>query len=179
MNEFVCLWERRLPIHPIHINECQYGVVLSCHSIPSPEFGKWVHSRACDRKFWKTFGSEHVNTWSRWGSAVEFMMDFNQIRVVLLSFNSSVRAELPFTIRYPNIVIKSPCGNLDICLNYTNAYFRPQDSVRVLSVADRNWQWKMLFQITPLGRTLEQFLDFGREKAEHVNAPNVSKRSPV
>jgi len=35
-----------------------------------------------------------------------------------LNFNSSVRAEQAFAIRYPNVVIKSLCGNLDICLNY-------------------------------------------------------------
>jgi len=27
-------------------------------------------------------------------------------------------AEQSFTIRYPNVVIKALCGNLDICLNY-------------------------------------------------------------
>jgi len=39
-------------------------------------------------------------------------------RVKFLNFNSSVRAEQSFAIRYPNVVIKSLCGNLDICLNY-------------------------------------------------------------
>jgi len=34
------------------------------------------------------------------------------------NFNSSVRAERPFAIRYLNVVIKPLCGNLDICLNY-------------------------------------------------------------
>jgi len=34
-----------------------------------------------------------------------------------LNFNSSVRAEQSFAIRYSNVVIKSPCGNLDIFLN--------------------------------------------------------------
>jgi len=34
-----------------------------------------------------------------------------------LNFNS-VRAEQSFVIRYPNVVIKSFCGILDICLNY-------------------------------------------------------------
>ena len=34
------------------------------------------------------------------------------------NFNSSVRAERSFTIRYLNVVIKSLSGNLDICLNY-------------------------------------------------------------
>jgi len=54
------------------------------------------------------------------------------------NFNSSVRAEQSFAIRYPIVVIKPLCGNLDICLNYyANADFRSQNSVRVLSVADR------------------------------------------
>jgi len=40
-------------------------------------------------------------------------------------------------IHYPNVVIKSLCGNLDICLNYNaSAYFRLRNSLRVLSVAD-------------------------------------------
>jgi len=34
------------------------------------------------------------------------------------NFNSSVRAEHSFVIRYLDIVIKPLCGNLDICLNY-------------------------------------------------------------
>ena len=51
------------------------------------------------------------------------------------NFNSLVRAKQSFAIRYLNVVIKSLCGNLDICLNY---YFQSQNSVRVLSVADRD-----------------------------------------
>jgi len=36
-----------------------------------------------------------------------------------LNFNSSVSAEQWFAVRYPNIVIKSLCGNLlDFCLSY-------------------------------------------------------------
>jgi len=35
-----------------------------------------------------------------------------------LNFNSLVRAEQSFTIRYPNVINKSLCRNLDICLNY-------------------------------------------------------------
>jgi len=34
-----------------------------------------------------------------------------------LNFNSSIRAERAFAIRYPDVVIKSLYGNLDICLN--------------------------------------------------------------
>jgi len=63
-----------------------------------------------------------------------------------LNFNSSVRAEQSFAIRYPNVAIKSLCGNLDICLNYyANPYFRSRNSARVLSVTDRDRKWKMLF----------------------------------
>ena len=55
-----------------------------------------------------------------------------------LNFNSSVRAKQSFAIGYSNVVIKSLCGNPDICLNYYgNAYFRLWNSVRVLTVADR------------------------------------------
>jgi len=40
-----------------------------------------------------------------------------------LNFNASVRAEQSFAIRYPNVVIKSLRGNLEILLNYyANAY---------------------------------------------------------
>ena len=62
------------------------------------------------------------------------------------NFNSSVRAEWSFALRYLNVVIKPLCGNLDICLNYeANAYFRSQNAVRVLSVTDRDRRWKMFF----------------------------------
>ena len=54
------------------------------------------------------------------------------------NFNSSVRAELLFAIRYPNVVIKSLCARLDICLNYhANTYSKLRSSVRVIPVADR------------------------------------------
>jgi len=69
--------------------------------------------------------------------------------------NSLVRAEWSFPIRYLNIIIKPLCGNLDICLN-----FRWQNSVRVLSVADRDWKWKILFWNALFGRTLAQFSRF-------------------
>ena len=62
-----------------------------------------------------------------------------------LGFISLARAEQSFAIRYPNVVIKSLCGNLVICLSYNaNNYFQPQNSVRVLSVADRKWQMLLL-----------------------------------
>ena len=76
-----------------------------------------------------------------------------------LNFNSFVRAEQSFAICYPNVVIESLCGNLDICLNYyANAYFQSQNSVRVLSVADRDR--KLFFLIVLFGRALEQFSRF-------------------
>ena len=41
-----------------------------------------------------------------------------------LNFNLLVRAKQSLAICYPNIVIKSLCSNLGICLNYyTNAHF--------------------------------------------------------
>jgi len=51
------------------------------------------------------------------------------------NFNSSVRVERSSAIRYLNVVIKPIYSNLDICPNY---YFRSRNSVRVLSVADRD-----------------------------------------
>jgi len=63
-----------------------------------------------------------------------------------INFNSSVRVEQSFEIRYPNVnvVIKSFRGNLDICLNYyASTYFQSRNSVRVHSVVDRDR--KMLF----------------------------------
>jgi len=56
-----------------------------------------------------------------------------------LNFNSLVRAEQSFAIHYPNVVIKPLCGNLDICLNYhANAYYQSKNSVRVISVTNRD-----------------------------------------
>jgi len=73
------------------------------------------------------------------------------------NFNSSIRAERSFAIRYLIVVTKPLCGNLDICLN---CYFRSRNSVRVLSVADRDWKWKMLFWIALFGPALAQFSRF-------------------
>ena len=69
------------------------------------------------------------------------------------NFNSSIRAEQSFAIRYLNVVIKPLCGNLDIWLNY---YFLSQNFLRVLSVANRDRKWKMLF----FGRALALFTKF-------------------
>jgi len=67
-------------------------------------------------------------------------------------------------ICYPNVVIKPLCGNLDICLNYwANANFGSQNSVRVLSVA-------LLTSLADFATEIH----FGREKAEHVNAPVIT-----
>ena len=71
-----------------------------------------MHSRSHDR-------GEEVQLSSGWIS----------IELELSSLNPySVRAEQLFAIRYPNMVIKSLSGDLDICLNYyTNAYFWSRD----------------------------------------------------
>ena len=62
-------------------------------------------------------------------------MDFVRIRVVLSQLQ--LRIKQSFSIRYPNVVIKSLCGNRDICLNYyADTYFRSRNSVRVLSVTN-------------------------------------------
>ena len=71
----------------------------------------------------------------------------------LPTFNSSVRVERSFAICYLNVVIKPLCGNLDICLNY---YFRSRTSVRLLSVADSDRKWKMLFCIALFGHAVAQ-----------------------
>jgi len=74
----------------------------------------WVHSRARDRNFGKIFWSrahgrdEETLLSSRWtliGSELSSP-----------KFNSSIRAEWSFTIRYLNVVIMPLCGNLDIWL---------------------------------------------------------------
>jgi len=63
-----------------------------------------------------------------------------------LNFSSSIRAEQSFAISYLNLVIKSLCGNLDICLNYHgNAYFQSLNSVCVLLVTDRDRKRKLFF----------------------------------
>jgi len=79
-----------------------------------------------------------------------------------LNFNSSVKAKQSSAIRYSNVVIKSLCGNLDICLNYyTNAYFRLRNSARVLSVAHREWTWTML-ELANAPNRLGQCLDIAQ-----------------
>ena len=90
------------------------------------------------------------------------------------NFNSSVRAEESFTIFYPTVVIKPLlCGNLDICLTPTFgrgilfACFRSQ----VTTKSERCFLGSR-FSVALLS-SLAEFsteMDFGREKAEHVNA---------
>jgi len=56
-----------------------------------------------------------------------------------LNINSSVKAEQSLAIRYPNVVIKSLCGNLDIYLKYhANTYFQSWSSARLILVANYN-----------------------------------------
>ena len=69
------------------------------------------------------------------------------------NFNSSVRAKRSFAIRYLNAVIKP---------------LRSRNSVRVLSVADRDQKWKMLLS------NLADFateIHFGCVKPEHASVP--------
>jgi len=69
---------------------------------------------------------------------------FDRIELSSLNFNSSFRAERSSAIRYPNVVIESLCGNLDICY-HDNAYFQLRNSIRVISLADRDQRWEMPF----------------------------------
>jgi len=46
------------------------------------------------------------------------------------NFNSSVTAKESFAIRYPNVLIKSLCSNLGICLNYYAFGRRPRPKVK-------------------------------------------------
>ena len=96
------------------------------------------------------------------------------------SFHSSVRAEQSFAIRYLNVVIKPFCGNLDICLSYyANAYFRSQNSVRVLrsrtaTESERCFSGSR-FSVALL-HNLADFateIHFDHEKPKHTNAPIV------
>jgi len=86
------------------------------------------------------------------------------------NFNSS-----PFAIRYPNIVTKLLCGNLDICLTSTLgpgilfACFQSQ----IVTEGERSF-FGSRFSVVLLSSSAEfaTEMDFGREKAEHANAPN-------
>jgi len=107
----------------------------------------------------KSFQNFWSLTWSRWeiASGVQEGSGLSSP-----NFNSSVRAERSFAIRYPNVVIKPLC-----------------DKLHVLSVADCDRKWKMLFVSQFLDALLSSLPDFttgiqfGHAKAEHANAPNV------
>ena len=73
------------------------------------------------------------------------------------NFNSLVRAEQLFAIRYPNVAIKPLCGNLDICLNYY-CFFGSRCLVA------------LLHNLTDFAIEIH----FSREKPEHANTPIVS-----
>ena len=120
-----------------------------------------MHLRARDWNFWKYFG-RNTRTQGR-GEEAQLSSWWILIGSELFcrSFNSSVRDEQSLAIRYPKVVIKSL--SVDICLNYhANAYFRSRNSVRVLSVADRDWKWKMLFKSCFSVALLSIFFYFGR-----------------
>ena len=70
-------------------------------------------------------------------------------------------------IRY----LKRLRGNLDICLSY---YLWSRNSGRVLSVADHDRRWKMLFWIALFGHSLAQFSRLP-EKPEQANAPIITE----
>ena len=62
------------------------GTLEKGRSLPTMKvfYPGWVlHSCARDRNSFKNFGHEYTTKLSRWGSAVEFRMDFDRIRVVL------------------------------------------------------------------------------------------------
>jgi len=89
-----------------------------------------VYSRDFSQLQTKNFSRDHA-------SNMVAIQKHTNISIVLelssLNFNSSS------AIHYPTIVIKSLCGNLDICLNdHANAYFQSRNAVRVISVADRD-----------------------------------------
>jgi len=133
----------------------------------------------CSRpKFLENFGREHsvtvrIRCWVQDGL-------WSDQSCPLSNFNSSVRAEQSFAIRYLNVVIKPLCSNLDICLNYrANAYFRSRNSVRVLRSQIATERERCFFGSrfsVALLHNLAYFateIHFGREKPEHTNAPNI------
>jgi len=61
------------------------------------------------------------------------------------NFNSSVKAERSFAIRYLNVVIKLLCGNLDICLTTRLTPTFGREFCSRASVADRDRESKMFF----------------------------------
>ena len=105
-----------------------------------------MHSRTRDQNF-EIFLVASIQTHGR-GEKTQLSSGWTLIGSELSSpnFNSLVRAERSFAIRYPNVVIKPLCSNIDICLNYqANAYFRSRNSVRVLSVANATESHRCFF----------------------------------
>ena len=94
-----------------------------------------MHSRAGDR----IFGKVSVASKRTRGRGEETQLSSGWILIgselSSPNFNSSVRADRSFAIRYLIVVIKPLCGNVDICLNY---YFRSRNPVCVLSVPDHD-----------------------------------------
>jgi len=132
----------------------QVHFVLHSHQIWSVSLGAFVWSRPKFKKIFWTWSREHM---VGWGEEAELSSGGILITSELssLNFHSSVWAEQSFAMRYPNIVIKSLCGNLGICVNnYANAYFQSRNSARVLSVADHD---RKSFYIALSGRAVGQF----------------------
>ena len=81
-----------------------------------------------------------------------------------LNFNSSVRAERAFAIRYLNVVIKSLWVNLDFCLNcHANIKFQSRNSVRVISVTDHTESQRCYFKSLFSVALLNSLADFATE----------------
>jgi len=92
-----------------------------------------------------------------------------------------VRAEWLFTIRYPNVVIRSLCGNLDISLNYhATTYFQLRNSVGVFRSQAAIESERCSFKSHILVALLNSLADFATEihfspeQNGHANAPIVS-----
>ena len=52
------------------------------------------------------------------GEEMQLSSGWTLIGSELYSPSSSVRTKRSLAIRYPNVVIKPPCGKFDICLNH-------------------------------------------------------------
>jgi len=87
---------------------------------------------------------------------------FQSDRRCLLPVNPLVRAELFFTILYPNVIlIKSLCGNLDMSVNF---YASTYSQLRILfAYHDRKWN-KSCFSVT-----LERSFSF---RAKSISVPD-------
>jgi len=120
---------------------------------------KTLGAFACSRpKLWENFSVTSTRTFGR-GEEIRLSSGLTWIGSELSSsnFNSSVRAERSFAIRYLNIVIKPLCGNLDYL---ANSYFRSWNSVCVLRSQIATQSERCFFWITLFGRALAQFSRF-------------------